>query len=407
MLTRELLWETADHVKKYFSLDSAPSYTFHNYQRTVQLVQSCSSILENEDSEKKGKIIIILAAWFLYTGALKDVENPEIASSLLAADYFSGKGLEPGLVQTIQEGILSTRIPQQPLSLLEKILCDASNYWMADKDLKLTLDQLREEIARSENIQYSEEEWLIKSVGLLESQNYFTKSARDIFEKRKHKNSALLNAYLVSLKTNPEKATGSPFLSGRKSKNDKSEQKDNYTPERSAESLFRNTSRNQMSMIQLADYKANIIITVNAIIVSALLSILVTKLDTNNYLEIPTLLLVLTSVTTIIIALAASRPKMKLDGQPKGSLGKLEKNMLFFGHFYKKSMNEYKNIIREIIYNKDELYDSLSRDIYFQGILLLTKLRYIIIAYDIFTYGLIISILAYIVSFIMHHPFAS
>ena len=75
---------------------------------------------------------------------------------------------------------------------------------------------------------------------------------------------------------------------------------------------------------------------------------------------------------------------------------------MFFGDFSKLSLPDYKKAMKETYKNKTELYDSLSRDIYYQGIALVWKFRYISFAYNVFMYGFIITILTFITAFIIH-----
>jgi predicted metal-dependent HD superfamily phosphohydrolase len=405
-VSKELPWETASFIKQYLHTHLPAACLFHNYNRTVQVVQSCSTLLSNSTLGEQERLTVLLAAWFLQAGYCKDPDNPQTEAAAIASNYFSSQGLAPETVQAIEDCILSTRYPQQPLTLEGQYLCDAENKWLADKDFGNKLESLRKEMALANKKEFTDKEWRVHTIEILENQMYFTAQGRELYEKKKQKNNDRLEektkASLLDELDNPK--IESPDLKPKKPATISFE---DFKPERTVESLFRNTSRNQMRLIQLADYKANLVISVNALIISVILSVLVTKLDANKYLELPTLMLILTSVSTIVVAMAASRPNINLAKLSKRRFAKLEKNMLFFGHFYKKSLSEYKEIIKETISNKPELYDSLSRDIYYQGLILLIKFRYIILAYNIFTIGLIASILAFIVSFILHHPAAS
>jgi hypothetical protein len=58
--------------------------------------------------------------------------------------------------------------------------------------------------------------------------------------------------------------------------------------------------------------------------------------------------------------------------------------------------------MNEMMYDKEYLYGSMIKDFYFLGQVLGKKYRYLRICYTIFMYGLIISVIAYAVAFIMN-----
>lgn len=172
--------------------------------------------------------------------------------------------------------------------------------------------------------------------------------------------------------------------------------------ERGVETLFRNTSRNQIHLIRLADYKANMIISINAIIISVILSFLIIRLDANKYLELPTIILVLTNIVTILIAISATRPRINMDNSSDEELKDVGNNLLFYGNFYKIPFEKFNRDIKKTFIDKEYLYDSLTKDIYHQGMLLVKKFRKINLSYTVFIIGLILSVIAFTISFLIH-----
>jgi hypothetical protein len=168
--------------------------------------------------------------------------------------------------------------------------------------------------------------------------------------------------------------------------------------ERGVETFFRITERRHIELSTKVHDKASLLISVNAIVLSIVLSVLVTRLEENKFLLLPTFLLVVTCVSTIVLSIISTRPRFL------GKRNKVEDhefNILFFGDFSKLSLSDFKKMMKETYKNKNELYDSLSRDIYYQGIVLVWKYKYINIAYNVFMYGFIISILAFMISFVI------
>jgi predicted metal-dependent HD superfamily phosphohydrolase len=400
-ITNELLRDTAVYIQAYFKSNLPPEYEFHNFTSTVRIVQTCDSLAAQTDLKKQERMKILLAAWFLYSGYGKNPENYQKTSAELASHYLAEKGGSSEFIKEIADLILATIYPQQPVTIQAQILCDAEASRLADKGFFQTLRALRKEKRVSGKGEIQEKEWLKEKMEMLKNHIYFTVFARKLFEKQKQKNSERLQDKMASLeslpmelpKTHPTEKTGNtnehPLAADVKL-------------ERGVESLFRNTSRNQIHLIRLADYKANLIISINSIIISVILSVLVIRLDTNKYLELPTLILILTSVATILIAISATRPKINMHKKNDSKFKDFGDNLLYFGNFQKMSFHKFNQAIKETIVDKDYLYASLTSDIYHQGLMLKKRFKHLNLSYTVFVVGLILSTLAFIFSFLHH-----
>ena len=61
-------------------------------------------------------------------------------------------------------------------------------------------------------------------------------------------------------------------------------------------------------------------------------------------------------------------------------------------------MPDYDWAMTELLADKNYLYSSMIKDTYFLGIVLAKKYRYLRIAYNIFMYGLILAMIAFIIA---------
>ena len=148
----------------------------------------------------------------------------------------------------------------------------------------------------------------------------------------------------------------------------------------------------------MADSKANIMISVNTIIISIIISVLIQKLDTNPHLIIPTSILLISCLVTIIFSILATRPNVSSGMFSRNDVEKRKTNLLFFGNFHKMKLEDYEWGMRELMEDSSYLYGSLIRDIYFLGVVLGKKYRLLRISYTIFMFGLVVSVLAFIIS---------
>ena len=122
------------------------------------------------------------------------------------------------------------------------------------------------------------------------------------------------------------------------------------------QTMLRLTSANHIKLSDMADSKANILISVNAIIISVILSILLRKLQTDPYLTFPTIFFLASSVATIVVAILATRPKLSSGLFMEEDVTNKKTNLLFFGNFHKMPQANYENAMRTMMKDPDYLY---------------------------------------------------
>jgi hypothetical protein len=148
----------------------------------------------------------------------------------------------------------------------------------------------------------------------------------------------------------------------------------------------------------MADQKAHILITVNSIILSAIISLVLRRLDNSTWLTIPSFILLTVCLLSIIFSILATRPSVPNGKFTQKEIQEKRVNLLFFGNFFRMKLEDYTVALTKVMDDRDFLYDNLIRDYYFQGIVLGRKYRLLRIAYNIFMFGLTVSVIAFIIS---------
>jgi len=154
-----------------------------------------------------------------------------------------------------------------------------------------------------------------------------------------------------------------------------------------------------MQLSSMADSKAHILLSINSIIISILISMVGKKLEQTRYLIIPTGLLLCICLVSIVFSVLATQPKVSNGVFTKDQVRDKEANLFFFGNFHKMDMKTFNWAVREVMTDNNYLYSSMTRDIYCLGKVLAVKYRYLNIGYKVFMFGLIASVLAFGVSF--------
>ncbi|WP_157593041.1 Pycsar system effector family protein [Rufibacter tibetensis] len=167
---------------------------------------------------------------------------------------------------------------------------------------------------------------------------------------------------------------------------------------RGVETMFRITAANQMRLSDMADNKAHILLTINSIIVSILLSVLFRKLDTEPELLVPAILFLLTSLSTMVQAILVTMPRIKKDRPTHEDPATDKVNLMFFGDYHSMSLLEYEAGITEMMSNSKSLYGSMIKDNYHLGLVLQKKYTSLRFAYIFFMVGFVISVFSFVVT---------
>lgn len=381
-------------VKKLFKDRLSSLYTYHNLQHTIDVVTAAKTLADAVDLNSSDREILIIAAWFHDTGYINGCDNHEESSVVLANEFLQKNEKSPDYMANIANLIRSTAFGYIPKSPIEKIIRDADYFHLASDDYPATSSALRMEWQNLDQKIFSDYDWNTENIEFMSDRHqYYTDYALKNWQPLKEKTVTRLKKKRKKMEGNAKEELEKELKKREK------EQK----PERAIDTLFRITLNNHTSLSGIADSKANILLSVNAIIISIALSTLIPKLDSPNnaHLMIPTFVMLLSSVTTIIFAILSTRPKVTKGVFTRQDIENKKVNLLFFGNFYKMPLEEYQWAMNEMMKDKEYLYNSMIKDLYFLGLVLEKKYRLLRIAYNLFMIGIIISVVSFVLAFRM------
>ncbi|WP_035917089.1 Pycsar system effector family protein [Flavimarina sp. Hel_I_48] len=389
----ELEQDTQKFVLRLFKENLPNTYLYHNFNHTVRVVKSTKEIADNSQLIVKQEEALILAAWLHDTGYTQQREGHEDISKKIAREYLTEKNVDEETIELVEELILATKMDRTPNNELEQIIKDADSSHFAKDYFSETSEFLRQELKLTDVANYTPSEWRDKNVEMFtEKHHFYTDYAAQHWKLQKDSN---LIDILKKKKKKKRKYKKEEVKAKLKTK-----YKD-LSPDRGVQTLYRTTLRNHIKLSDIADTKANILLSVNAIIISLALSNVIPKLDapTNRHLMIPTLILVLFSVASIILSILSTRPNVTSGEFTREQVKKKQVNILFFGNFHKMPYDQYLWAMNEIIYDKDYIYEALTKDLWLLGVVLNKKYMLLRKTYTVFMTGIIISVVAFIVAF--------
>ncbi|MBC7400372.1 MAG: phosphohydrolase [Mucilaginibacter sp.] len=433
MKFQQLLEDVKQYVLDYFHTHHEPALLYHDLDHTKGVVAAATRIANHYQLSDEDFFVVITSAWFHDIGYFKDRANHEAAGSALAAEFLKPLKVSATVIEKIDGCIMATKMPQKPTGLLEQIMCDADLFHLGTDDFADKNKQLRKEIEAARQIDIDKQQWRKKNIELLETHNYFTDYAQLLLNDKQDRNLRKLKEKQAEVEKddavdNKErsavdkvkkdvktvdkdvivhdktvKTVDKDVITRDKTVETKAEKqeekkKKKEKPEKGIETMFRITSGNNQRLSDMADNKAHILITVNSIILSAIISLVLRKLEENSFLAIPSFILLTVSLLSMIFSILATRPAIPEGTFTAKDIDDKKVNLLFFGNFYKMGLPEYTAGMLKVMDDKAFLYGTLIKDVYSQGVVLGRKYRLLRVAYNIFMFGLIISVVGFIIA---------
>lgn len=362
---------------------------YHNIKHTQRVVTYSKFLCEHENCDSQEEQIVLLAAWFHDTGFVTKNDGHEEVSAQIAENFLKENGLNNELINQVKDLILVTQSSRTPTTKLEKILKDADSGHLGSDHYFEYSELLRQETQLKSKQQISQVEWTKTNLDFFNQHHFETDTAKQFWLPKKLNNKSIMEEQLnmgLDEQHSIEK-----------------EKRKKYG--RGVDTMFRIQLKNHIALSSIADTKANILLSVNAIIISVTLSNLIPKLDneSNYFLVIPTLLLTVFSVICTVLSVLSTRPNISNVTVTRDMIQNKQTNMLFFGNFYKMDLKDFEWGVDYLIENQDVLYNSLTQDLYFLGLVLNRKYRLLRITYNVFMFGIIISAIAFIVSYLTYN----
>ncbi len=387
METKDIVLKAEDYVYTLLDENLPDNYVFHNAAHTRSVTDAARKIAKKSGLSKENIEIITLAALFHDTGYTLSYEGHEDNSIALARKFLSENSYPQDKIDQVSKVIEGTIHPQKPVDLMQEIICDADYFHLAQEDYPVKADLLRLEWEKALGKEYTDYEWYNNNVEFFISHNYYTGYAKKTLQPGKDNNLVALQKR--ARKNEPKKKDKAKADDSKKVKS---------RADRGIETMFRNAIRTHVEFSGLADNKANIMISINTLIIGAVVTLLLRKLDNNPHLILPTIMLITTSMTCIIFAILAAKPKRSEGKFTRASIENKETNLLFFGNFFNMDLKEFSWGMHELMRDPNYLYGSMIKDFYYLGQAVGRKYKYVNICFNIFMYGLILSIIAYIIA---------
>lgn len=378
------------HVTNLFKESLPDDLLYHNLSHTYEVAKIVGELAEESNLNEEDKEVLQLAGWFHDTGYINKYNGHEAESLKYAEEFFEDVDYPKEKRKEVEDLIKSTIKGHNPEGLKEELLHDADMAHIGRKRFFRKGELLRVELENYLNESYSELEWNKKQYQFLINNEFITKAGIEEYGKRRVKNikkqrKNIVKARKVTTRTKTGKDLG-----------------------RGIDTLYRANYRNHINLSAIADGKANMMISINTIMISVIvtlsgasLSVSKSYIIENLRFTVPILILLVGALSSVVFAVLSARPKVT--SKEEVDLEKVNRNevsLLYFGNFLGIPKKRFMQYLNDLKSDQERLYDSMSMDLYNLGQVLKEKYRLLTISYNIFMTGLTLTVVAFIFIFV-------
>lgn len=369
----ELVKNAETYVVGLLKSGLTTDHGYHDLKHTLSVrdaTQELGSRYRLSDEEME---LLELAGLFHDTGFTKTYVGHEDVSKEIATDFLQNTNFPKDKIATVKRLIEVTKVGVEPELLLEKIIKDA-DFNTNGTTYEEKSAALRKEWEVFNHQQMSDEEWAVNGLEFWESHRFYTGEAQALYGESKRK--TLKNLKKIVEKFRP-KIEDLDFA---------------ISKSKSAQMMFKTTLRNQIDLTNIADNKANIMLSINSLLITIGIPMLGSNLKEHPNLVYPAVVLLLTCILSIVFATLATRPVKMLGLTDLNAIDKGNTNLFFFGNFFKMSREDYMKGLMRVMQTEENIDMSIVNDLYFLGRTLGNKYHRLRITYQIFMFGMVATV---------------
>ena len=369
----QIIQESYEYVTGLLKNKLDDKFQYHNLAHTELVWNSSKALAEAAQLNEDDNLALQVAAIFHDTGFIENPAHHEQISASIAEKFLQTKNVSVDCIQKVKDTILATKMDWTGEDRLSLLIRDADMSGLAQDNYLEIAEGLRKERIWQTGEEISISDWMDENIQFMELQDYHTKEGQKKFGKSKKKNLKKLKALAAQNK---------PLTIGNS---------------KSAQTQLKTALRNHIDLSSIADNKANIMLSVNAIVITVGLPLLVDRAYDNPELMIPTFILAVTSVASMIFATLSTRPAKMSGYTSQETIDGKKSNLFFFGNFYRMNFEEYDEGMTKVVGDNSNLDKAITRDLFFLGKSLGIKFDRLRYCYNIFMFGVVTAVLSYLV----------
>ena len=398
------------YVTQTITTEFSDKLVYHDIEHVHTVIQGIKEIAKAEKLNEEEQEVAIIAGW-LSTIGFKNLETwGEIKEpmELFSRCYSCSLGLAMAFLKSINYPPEKIEIVSQlmadaaphivPQTKVGKVIADALGIELATKKGKKRLELRYQELLLTDSLKVGRSGFYDALLDYLYEHKYYTKYGIKELDPKKDELIKRVEKDKKELEKNESHAIKKELKISDKElkKLKKTINSVKGRDERGIQTMFRTTSRNHYTLTQMVDRKANIMISVNAIILSLIISRVIGQIETFCIHNAPILIVLFASVASIVFAIIAITPGKSHGEFTEQEIRNKQGNLLYFGNYYNMTFRDYNWGMLQMLNDSDYLYTSLIRDQYYVGQILSKKYKNIRISLAVFGFGLVVGVVMFI-----------
>jgi hypothetical protein len=380
------------YTLQWFNERNDPRLVFHTYQQAAEVARLVEEIGRGNGMEEEVIEAAAIAAWLHNLGFAVQYDRGWEESRQMAISMLKKEGAPEKAIQRVYNALSGLSGKDTPVAPEAQLLVDAvhaqqygAGFFEQSPLLKLEMELRGQEFPAIAWAQYQLQQLL--------NITYYTPFAKENYAPQ-------LARHLLEQKSQLEKLHRKKDADDDDQVSRKFQLIERKLPSSGIQTFFRTSYRNHINLSAIADSKANIMISVNAILISVIISAISYKniTETTPMIMMPAVIFVVTGLASLTFAVLSARPKVTMLNKDVHDKEQIRKNLFFFGNFVTLRLDEYEEAMDAIFRDGELVYGNMVRDLYYLGKVLDKKYRYLTLSYNIFIAGFIATVVFFMVA---------
>ncbi len=379
-------------IKSLYNDKQDASLVFHNFKKAVEAETIVNELAEEGELQESVRTNATIMAWFYFSGFILDYENAERKTVETIKQFYNTRDFDTGEQERIIQVIQSYWKKEEPRGDDAKLFFDALNsIYFGESFFEYNpIWRLERELTSGKKI--SKTAWENQLLNRLLQLKFYTIPAQLRFGQH-------LSNNILTIKRKIEKRRNEYDLPEASLPGQRFGNIESRTPIRAVQTYLRTAYRNHINLYAIADKKANIMISVNSIMISVVISIVSYRnvIETKPVLLLPTVIFIVSGLSSLIFAVLSARPKLSSAGKKLLKGVERDEDLIFFGNYVQLDEDEFEEAMSNILLDGHLLYGNMIKEVYRLGKVLDSKFKFLTISYNIFMVGFITTILFFLI----------